>query len=335
MRATADAFRAHDAQLVVPALLAYAHYLEDELLLEEALDVIETAVRVGGEALRPSDRLSGRLRVARVLRKLNQFDAAEEAYDQAKHLAAMAGDRHSELLSRIGSANTVLNRGNLTDAERLLEQALLDSQKAGDREAEARAHQVMSVALVTRGQPIEAIPHVWRAFELYEDDISRCRALGDLGGMLLMVGDVHGAERALLLVLKHGGEQDVGTNALIELMHCASSRGDRVGFERWREQCEIRRDRMPPNILADFALKIGIGRARFGQFDRADVLLATALSIAEAAQLHEFAFRIERIKSGLHDCQQACIDTPEAAAEHSSTHEAVRGVSAALAHLGS
>ncbi len=334
MQATADAFRARDAQLVVPALLAYAHYLEDELLLEEALDVIETVVRVGGDALRPSDRLSGRLRVARVLRKLNQFDAAEEAYDQAKRLAAMTGDRHSELLSRIGSANTVLNRGNLTEAERLLEQALLDSQQVGDREAEARAHQVMSVALVTRGQPIEAIPHVWRAFELYEDDVSRCRALGDLGGMLLMVGDVRGAERALLLVLQRAGEQDVGTNALIELMHCASSRGDRVGFERWRERCEIRRDRMPPNILADFTLKTGIGRARFGQLDRAEILLATALSIAETAHLHEFAFRIERIKSGLRDCQQACIDAPEAAADPSSTHEAVRDVSAALAHLG-
>ncbi|HYL55944.1 MAG TPA: tetratricopeptide repeat protein, partial [Gemmatimonadales bacterium] len=331
---TGDAFRARDPQLVVPALLAYAHYLEEELLLNEAGDVLETVLRVGGDALRPSDRLSGRLRVARVLRKLNQFDAAEEAYDQAKHLATMTGDRHSELLSRIGRANTVLNRGNLTDAERLLEQALLDSQMAGDREAEARAHQVMSVALVTRGQPIEAIPHVWRAFELYEDDVSRYRALGDLGGMLLMVGDVHGAERALLLVLQRAGEQDVGTNALIELMHCAASRGDRVGFERWRERCEVRRDRMPPNILADFMLKIGVGRARFGQFERAEILLATALSIAEAAHLHEAAFRIERIKKGLRDCQQVCDVTPEAVAEPPCTHDAVREVSAALAHLG-
>lgn len=334
MHATADAFRARDAQLVVPALLAYAHYLEDELLLEEALDAIETAVRVGGEALRDSDRVACRLRAARVLRKLNEFDAAEEAYEQAKRLAASSGDRHSELLSRIGGANTVLSRGNLTEAECLLGQALLDSQIAGDREAQARAHQVMAVALVTRGQPVDAIPHVWRAFELYEDDVSRGRALADLGGMLLIVGDTEGAERALWQAVVRGGVQDFATNALIELMHCSSSRGDRVGFERWRERCEARRERMPPNILADFTLKTGIGRARFGQFDRAEVLLATALSIAEAAQLHEFAFRIERIKNGLRDCRPACIDTPEAAAEPSSTHEAVRDVSAALAQLG-
>jgi len=333
VRATADAFRSRDSQLVVPALLAYAHYLEDELMLSDGLDVLETALRVGGEALRASDRVASRLRMARVLRKLNEFDAAEEAYQEAGSLAAAGGDRHSALLSRIGSANTVLSRGNLTDAERLLRQALLDAHDAGDREAQARAHQVMSVALVTRGQPIEAIPHVWRAFELYEEDASRGRALADLGGMLLMVGDKDGAESALLQALARGGEQDFATNALIELMHCASSRGDRVGFERWREQCETRRGRMPPNILADFTLKTGIGRARFGQFDRAEVLLAIAVNIAEAAQLHEVAFRIERIKSGLRDCQEACVATPEAAAEQLCANERVREVSAALAHL--
>ncbi|HYL54318.1 MAG TPA: hypothetical protein VEU73_01945, partial [Gemmatimonadales bacterium] len=50
VRATGDAFRARDPQLVVPALLAYAHYLEEELLLNEAGDVLETVLRVGGDA---------------------------------------------------------------------------------------------------------------------------------------------------------------------------------------------------------------------------------------------------------------------------------------------
>jgi len=95
IRATADAFRSRDAQLVVPALLAYAHYLEDELMLPEALDVLESAVRVGGEALRASDRVASRLRMARVLRKLNEFDAAEAAYQEAGALAAEGGDQHS------------------------------------------------------------------------------------------------------------------------------------------------------------------------------------------------------------------------------------------------
>ena len=111
-------------------------------------------------------------------------------------------------------------------------------------------------------------------------------------------------------------------------MHCASFRRDRVGFERWRERCDARRESMPPNILVDYMLKAGIGRARFGQLERAERLLTSALRIADEAGLHEFTFRIERIKAGLRDC-----DNPETAAESGFRNDAVREVSAALAHL--
>jgi tetratricopeptide (TPR) repeat protein len=333
VQAAADAYRARDAQLAVPALLAYAHYLEDELLLGEALDVLETVVRVGGDALRSSDQVASRLRVARVLRKLNEFDAALEAYDSAQAVAVAVGDLHAELISRIGQAQVARGRGKLRDASEAFAKILFDAERLGDQDAQARAHQEMAVVLSTQGQPTEAIPHVWRAFELYGDEISRGRALADLGAMLLMVGDTAGAERALRQAVSRGGEQDFATNALVELMHCASARRDRVGFERWRERCETRRKTMPPNILADFALKSGIGRARFGQYERAETLLAAALSVAEAAGLHEFVFRVERIRDGLRDCRQTRERPRAAAAEAESQSAGVREVSAALAHL--
>lgn len=334
VQAAADAFRARNVQLVAPALLAYAHYLEDELRLPEALDVLETTLRVGGAALGSGDRIATRLRVARVLRKLNAFDAAERAYDAAGALAAASGDRHSELLSRIGRAQAARGRGNLFDARRSYEAILVDAEYIGDHDAQARAHQEIAVVLSTQGQPADAIPHEWRAFQLYEDELSRMRVLSDLGIMLLMVGEVEGAERALREIVRRGASQDVVDNAFVELMHCASYRRDRVGFERWRERCEVRRDNMPANILADFYLKAAIGRARFGQFDRADSLGRTALKIAEDAGLHEFAFRIERIRNGLRDCQLGCDAPAQSAAESKFPSDTIREVSAALAHLG-
>jgi hypothetical protein len=158
------------------------------------------------------------------------------------------------------------------------------------------------------------------------------RTLSDLGVMLLIVGDPDGAERALTEIVRRGAARDVVDNATVELMHCASFRRDRIGFERWRERCEARRTDMPPNILVDYLLKAGIGRARFGQFDRADDLLTTALRTAEQAGLHEFVFRVERIRNGLHDCNSAC--TPIAALEPESRNDAVREVSKGLALLG-
>ena len=69
--------------------------------------------------------------------------------------------------------------------------------------------------------------------------------------------------------------------------------------------------------------------SRFGQFDKAETLLDTALQIAEDAGLHEFVFRIERIAAGLRDCQPC-----EAAAEPVAQSDAVREVSASVALLG-
>src|SRR2546425_12621651 len=53
----------------------------------------------------------------RSYRKLNEFDAAEESYAEGGALAATIGDTHSELLSRIGRADTLRGRGNLLEAE--------------------------------------------------------------------------------------------------------------------------------------------------------------------------------------------------------------------------
>src|SRR6266545_3398003 len=225
----------------------------------------------------PRGRAAVRLRMARALRKLNEFDHADWCYAQAGALAAAAGDRHSELVSRLGGAYTLIGRGNLVGAERRLREVLPDAERWKDRRAQALAHQGLGVVLSTGGRPADAIPHTWRAFELYDDALSRFRVLSDLGVLLLTVGDADGAERALLEVVKRGSFRDVEQNVLIELMHCASYRRDRVGFERWRERCEAEMEDMLPNICADFHLKLGIGRARFGQFDRAELALDTAL----------------------------------------------------------
>ena len=329
VQGTHDAFEQGSVGLVLPALFAYAHYLEDEMRLEEALDVLDTLLRVSGEKLPATDAVGARLRRARVYRKLNEFDAAEQSYAEGGALAATIGDTHSELLSRIGRVQAVRGRGNLAEAERSLRGILFDAETLTDREAQARAHQEMAVILSTGGRPADAIPHEWRAYELYEDGLSRMRVLGDLGIMLLFIGDATAAEHALMQIVCNGATEDVLDNARVELMHCASFRRDRVGFERWREQCDARRESMPPNIFVDYMLKAGIGRARLGQLDRAERLLASALRIADEAGLHEFTFRIERIQAGLRDC-----DCAEPAAESALSSDAVKEVSASLAELG-
>src|SRR5207245_1756714 len=117
--------------------------------------------------------------------------------------------------ARIGRANTVLGRGNIAEAERRLQGILADARVAGAQDAEARAEHGIAVALHHMGQAAEAIPHAWRAFELYEEDDSRMRALNDVGIMLLSLGDAVGAERALAEVVRRGGGRESTSNALV------------------------------------------------------------------------------------------------------------------------
>jgi tetratricopeptide (TPR) repeat protein len=328
-----DAQREANVGLLLPGLFAYAHYLEDDLRLEEALDVLATLRQIGGGRLSAADAVALSLRAGRVNRKLNRFDDAEQAYLEGGRVAVSAGDVRSELLSRIGRAYAMLGRGNLPEAEQCLTNALADARCAGDRAAEALGEHVLAAVLQHRGLPDAALGHVWRAFELYEEEDDRLRALNDAGIMFLMLGDPIAAERALLQVVRKGGSQDNVSNALIELMHCASYRRDRVAFARWRGRCEERKSDMPPNILTDYHLKCGIGEARFGLIRRSRASLTRALKIAQDAGLHEFVFKIERIKDGLHNCEQGMTIPPVGEAEPVIQSEAVREVLASLAQV--
>lgn len=329
----ADAQRLGEIQLIAPALFAYAHFLEDELRLEEAIDVLTTLLMVVGTRLSAADTVAAQLRFARVHRKLNRFDEAETAYAEAGELATAAGDSYSALLSRIGRAECSRGRGNLADAEGRLQEILADARAAGERDAEARAEHGIAVAHYHMGQSAQAIPYAWRAFELYEEEDSRMRALNDVGIMLLSLGDAVGAERALTEVVRRGGTNESTSNAMVELMHCASYRRDHVGFARWRERCEERVADMPPNIGADFYLKCGIGQARFGRFRRAEALMKQALDVAAAAGLHEAEFRIERILAGLGDCEQVMARESQPATEPLAQTNELREVTESLAQL--
>jgi tetratricopeptide (TPR) repeat protein len=224
-------------------------------------------------------------------------------------------------------------KGNLLEAERDLRGLLDDANRGGFRQAEALAEHGLGTVLDVRGRISEGIPHLWRAHELYEDDSSRLRALQDLGNDFLALGDADSAERALSEVVRRSPHRDTVQNALIELMNAASFRRDRLAFERRRHECDARVADMPANVLTDYCLKAGIGLARFGNFAKARALLSEALAIAARHGLHEFEFRIERIRDGLSDCEAAAQADESAVAAPVVHDQAVREVSASLAAL--
>jgi len=333
VRAAGEAHGTGDITLLAPALFAYALYLEQELHFDEAEDALQTMIDIGHERLTVSDTISAWMRLGRVRRLQAEFDRADAAYTEAGRIAATAGDPQALLSSRIGRCNVVYFRGNLAEAERGWRAILADSADTPYQRIIAEAEHGLGNLLNLRSQPHEGAPHLWRAYELYEDESSKHRVLTDLGILLLRLGHVEGAELALGEVVRRERNGESFNNALIELMNCASYRRDRVGFERWRERCLEHIPDAPPNIRADFSMKAGIGFARFGNGRRAESELRQAHEIATAHGLHELVFRIEPILSGSKDCG-APEEVESAAPAPAYPSESLNEVSASLATLG-
>ena len=333
VRATGEAHRTNDILSLAPALFAYALYLEQESHLEEAEDVLHTMISVGDERLKVTDRISAWLRLGRVRRMQTDFDRALAAYAEAGRIAAATGDRQSVLLSRVGRCNVIHFRGNLAEGEAAWRALLNEAVKEGFRTIQAQAEHGLGNILERRGRPEDGVPHLWRAYEVYEDESDRMRALGDLGLSLLAIGQVAAAEQALSEVVRRETVADDLANAKIELMNCASFRRDRVSFERWRERAFDHGAEPAPNIRTDYHLKAGIGFARFENYGRAEQELRRALEIATTHDLHEFVFRIERLIQGLRDCVTP-DDLEGTVPEPKDTTEALREISASLAALG-
>jgi tetratricopeptide (TPR) repeat protein len=235
-------------------------------------------------------------------------------------------------LSRIGRTNIAVTRGNLAAAQTSYEAILADAELAGEQDAQARAEHGLGVTHDVRGRRDTAVSHFWNAYQLYEDEPSKLRVLADLGLTMRALGEYDAAERALRRVVE-GVAHDAAINPMIELMYIASARGDRVGFERWRERAAVHEGAMTPNSRVDFYLKLGIGIVRFGNVARGTDVLRTARALAAEHGLHEFEFRIERIQAGLPECGHALDACSPLDQEPQYDFEPVREVAASLAQL--
>ena len=135
------------------------------------------------------------------------------------------------------------------------------------------AYADLGVVLMNEGRQVEAIQAIYQSFLLSDDLLQRTRVLGDLGVALLGHRGDDAARTAFDIVLGSKTSFAVRLNAVLELMDMESAAGNRMAFERRRNEGEAARSRMPPSMLADFLFKSGVGLARFGQIARARELL--------------------------------------------------------------
>jgi tetratricopeptide (TPR) repeat protein len=293
-----------------PPMLAFAFWLEKDLQLLEALDVLCTILQLY-DGTNARDCLAATRQQARVLRLLGRFDEAHEAYDRGERLAAGTGDQHSGFVLRIGRAVLDQKRGNLPESVRQLRKVVADAEKAGDKAARAMATHDLAIALHLAERTADAVPMAFLAYELYEDRLSRQRALSDTGVLLKEMGHLDAARQALRTVLEENPSRDVRSRAVLELIEVSAHTGDRFSFERWRREAESFRDALPVDEVCNLELALGTGLAAFGSPGAGERHLENAIALAEQAGLGERLFAAEKALRELQERREFVATFPK------------------------
>ncbi|HET7470131.1 MAG TPA: hypothetical protein VFJ81_10670 [Gemmatimonadales bacterium] len=285
------------------SLMAYAYFLEHEGRLEEAVEILELAVRTHGGEVPAGDFAASALFAGRLNRLLARWPAATTCYSAAETAATTVADTVLMLRARLGRGAVLRGQGNHPLARQIAQEVAVSAASAGHREVEAMAYADLGVVLMNEGRQVEAIQAIYQSFLLSDDLLLRTRALGDLGVALLGVGAVEAARTAFDIVLRSKSSFGVRLNAVLELMDIESAAGNRMAFERRRSEGEAARGRMPPSMLADFYYKAGVGLARFGQIARARDLLLAGQEHSENYRLNAWYFRFEHTLANLAGCE--------------------------------
>ena len=281
------------------SLTAYAYFLEHEGRLEESLEILTLAARSQGPSTSPADFVSYALLAGRLNRLLARWQHATTCYQAAQEAAHTLGDVNRVLRARLGRAHVIRARGNLPEAMTEVEQVIAAAAESGVVDVQSDAEQDLGIILMLQGFRPESLEATYRAFQLCQDSLNRMRILGDLGYALNESGHYDAARVALEIVVSSDASHHCRLNALLELMQLESAVGNRVAFERRRQQVRESVDRMTPSTAVDYRYKTAIGLARFGQLERAREVVGEALALAEQHRLNEWYFRLERVLKDL------------------------------------
>ncbi len=283
----------NEPRLLFPPLLALAFYLEKELCLDEALDVLETTLRLS-DGRDAEEEVAATLQTARVLRNAGRLGEARDAYERSGPMAARLHDKHSALLSQIGIGVVARLLGNLPNSEQILRDAIEGARECDDTDAEARASHDLAGTLHFAGRPTEAVPLAFQALELYESPLQQAKALGDTGAILKELGQYTAAKDALSLVLSHELPPDGKARTELEYLDLAAVTGDRLTFERFRKSLVAKSDSLLPEVQLDLELKLGIGLSLFEEHAQGVAHLRRAVELAEHFGMAERIFHAEQ-----------------------------------------
>jgi tetratricopeptide (TPR) repeat protein len=277
--------------MVCGSLLAYGRALDYAASWGLAIDVFSTVAKLTRPERNAKLAVEAHVAVGGAARRNGDWDASARAYSQAAYIADTLGDRQGVLTVQIGIANTYMAKGNLPQAQTILDDVLV---QARDQELP----QVQSYALHSRaalaghkGDHAEGLKLAHEAFNLTTDSTERDLILDDIAGLFTSLGMTDAARDTHLVIAATSQSKMVRDSATINLMELASIDGMPEAFDSYARQ--LGQSHLGPWQRSHYLLFLGEGMNRLGRSDASEEALNEAISFANANQIHQVSFKAQ------------------------------------------
>lgn len=300
-----------DMHAIAPRLMAYARALDLDAKWALAADVYETVIAHAHPVEESDVAISAHLRLGYCQRTIGALNDADRSYEAASAIARNVGDMFGILRAQIGAAKIAMARGNMPQAERLLDETIsLASTRDELTDVHAMALQDRADVAFHRGRYDLSVEMAYASLELTRDPRDRDRLLGGIAGAFYMLGVRSAARDAYLVIEATTQEEYLRWSASINLMEIAARDGSMTLFERYRRSLVTLP--FPPFLEAQFHLQTAESYEALAQPVAAVAAAGRARAVAERFGLNQLLFAAEQLATRVQTGSAGATRAPDA-----------------------
>lgn len=290
-------------ETVCVSLLAYGRALDYEASWALATDVFSTVAKLARPEKNARLAVEAHVAIGGAARRNGDWDVSARAYSQAAYIADTMGDRQGVLTVQVGIANTYLAKGNLPQAETILDDVIVQSREQELPEVQGMALHSRAVVAQKRGSHAEGLKLAYEAFNLTTRPTERDFVLEDIAAIFTELGMRDSARDAHLIVAATAQSKLVRWTATVNLLELASVDAMEDAFDLYAR--ELASAPTGPWVRAHFLLFLGEGQHRLGRVDAAAETLREAATFSEHNQFHEIAFKAQSALAAVRSAPRA------------------------------
>jgi tetratricopeptide (TPR) repeat protein len=224
-------------------------------------------------------------------RRNGDWETSARAYSQAAYIADTLGDRPGVLTVQVGIADTYLAKGNLPQAQTILDDVIVQARDQELPEVQGLALHSRAALASRSGEHAEALKLAYEALNLTAKPADRDVVLEDIAAIFTQMGMHDPARDALLVLTATAQMKFVRWSATLNLMELASLDGTEDAFDGYARQ--LARAPLGPWLRSHYLLFLGEGFNRFGRQEASVQALEETVRFAESNQIHQVAFKAQ------------------------------------------